>query len=129
MTNGFAAGYGRYAAGVVDVVTKSGTNTLHGDAVEFFRNQNLSPPRWAPPGTPATNDPHSRNQYGGAFGGPFSRDKTFFFFSYSGLRQEETYYRNTAVVPTAAERAGDFSQSSRRPTDPLTGQPFPGGII
>jgi hypothetical protein len=49
--------------------------------------------------------------------------------SYSGLRQQETYYRNTAVVPTALERAGDFSQSAIKPRDPLTGQPFPGGII
>src|SRR5437667_642122 len=129
LTNGFAAEYGRYAAGVVDVVTKSGTNTLHGAAFEFFRNQNLNSPRWAPPGTSATSDPLSRNQYGGAFGGPFSKDKTFFFVSYSGLRQQETYYRNTAVVPTALERAGDFSQSARKPNDPLTGQPFPGGII
>src|SRR5438094_9765411 len=129
LTNGFAAEYGRYTAGIVDVVTKSGTNTLHGAAFEFFRNQNLNSPRWVPPGTPSTNDPLDRNQYGGAFGGPFAKDKTFFFFSYSGLRQEETYYRNTAVMPTAAERAGDFSASSRRPTDPLTGLPFLGGII
>jgi hypothetical protein len=129
LTNGFSAEYGRFAAGVVDVVTKSGTNTLHGAAFEFFRNEKLNSPRWAPPGTIGTNDPLRRNQYGGAIGGPFAKDKTFFFFSYSGLRQEETYYRNTAVVPTDLERAGDFSQSSRRPTDPLTGQPFPGGII
>src|SRR5712691_2452542 len=129
LTNGYAAEYGRYSAGVVDVVTKSGTNLLHGAAFEFFRNQNLNSPRWVPPGTPSVNDPLDRNQYGVAFGGPVTKDKTFFFFSYSGLRQEETYYRNTAVVPTALERAGDFSLSSRRPTDPLTGQPFPGGII
>ena len=129
LTNGFAAEYGRYSAGVVDVVTKSGTNVLHGALFEFFRNKNLNAPRWTPPGTPSTNDPLDRNQFGGALGGPLNKDKTFFFFSYSGLRQEETYYRNTAVVPTAAERAGDFSQSARRPTDPLTGQPFSGGVI
>jgi hypothetical protein len=129
LTNGYAAEYGRFSAGVVDVVTKSGTNALHGAAFEFFRNQKLNAPRWAPPGTPSTKDPLDRNQYGGAFGGPFKKDKTFFFVSYSGLRQTETYYRNTAVVPTALERAGDFSQSARRPNDPLTGQPFPGGII
>ena len=129
LTNGYSAEYGRYSAGVVDVVTKSGTNVLHGAAFEFFRNKNLNSPRWAPPGTPATNDPLDRNQYGGAAGGPLARDKTFFFVSYSGLRQEETYYRNTAVVPTALERAGDFSQSARKPTDPLTGQPFPGNAI
>lgn len=129
LTNGYSAEYGRYAAGVVDVVTKSGTNTLHGAVFEFFRNEKLNAPRWAPPGTTSTKDPLSRNQYGGAIGGPITKDKTFFFASFSGLRQEETYYRNTAVVPTALERAGDFSQSSRRPTDPVTGQPFPGGII
>ncbi len=129
LTNGYSAEYGRYSAGVVDVVTKSGTNVLHGAAFEFFRNKNLNSPRWAPPGTTATNDPLDRNQYGGAAGGPLAKDKTFFFVSYSGLRQEETYYRNTAVVPTALERLGDFSQSSRKPTDPLTGQPFPNNII
>ncbi len=129
LTNGYSAEYGRYSAGVVDVVTKSGTNDLHGAAFEFFRNQKLNSPRWAPPGTPATNDPLDRNQFGGAAGGPIKKGKTFFFASYSGLRQEETYYRNTAVVPTALERLGDFSQSARKPTDPLTGQPFPGGII
>jgi len=129
LTNGYSAEYGRYSAGVVDVVTKSGTNDFHGAAFEFFRNQKLNAARWTPPGTPSTKDPLDRNQFGGAFGGPIAKSKTFFFASYSGLRQEETYYRNTAVVPTALERAGDFSQSSRRPTDPLTGQAFPGGVI
>jgi Carboxypeptidase regulatory-like domain len=129
LTNGYSAEYGRYSAGVVDVVTKSGTNVLHGAAFEFFRNKSLNSPRWAPPGTTATNDPLDRNQYGGAAGGPLAKDKTFFFVSYSRLRQEETYYRNTAVVPTALERAGDFSQSSRKPNDPLTNLPFPNNII
>ena len=54
---------------------------------------------------PPTKDPLDRNQYGAAFGGRITRDKTFFFTSYSGLRQDETYYRNTAVVPDRA-RAG-----------------------
>src|SRR5690349_3698953 len=129
LTNGYAAEYGRYAAGVVDVVTKSGTNVLHGAAFEFFRNEKLNAKRWAPPGTTATKDPLDRNQFGAALGGPLRTDQTFFFGSYSGLRQEETYYRNSAVVPTDRERAGDFSASARRPNDPQTGQPFPGGII
>jgi len=129
LTNGYSAEYGRYSAGVVDVVTKSGTNVMHGAAFEFFRTKTLNAPRWVPPGTPIVNDPLDRNQFGGALGGSVTKDKTFFFVSYSGLRQEETYYRNTAVVPTALERAGDFSQSARKPTDPLTGQPFPGNII
>lgn len=129
ITNSYAAEYGRYQAGIVDVVTKSGTNEFHGAVYEFFRNEKLNAARWTPPGVASTKDPLDRNQFGAAIGGPLQKDKTFFFASYSGLRQEETYYRNTAVVPTARERAGDFSQSSIRPRDPLTGQPFPGGII
>jgi hypothetical protein len=129
ITNSYAAEYGRYQAGVVDVVTKSGTNQFHGAVYEFFRNEKLNAARWTPPGVASTKDPLDRNQFGAALGGPLQKDKTFFFASYSGLRQEETYYRNTAVVPTARERAGDFSQSAQRPRDPVTGQPFPGGII
>jgi hypothetical protein len=129
LTNGYSAEYGRYSAGVVDIVTKSGTNVFHGAAFDFIRNEKLNSPRWAPPGPAGTNDPLDRKQFGGAFGGPVVKGKTFFFASYSGLRQEETYYRNTAVVPTAAERAGDFSLSSIKPRDPVTGVAFPGGII
>ena len=129
ITNSYAAEYGRYPAGIVDVVTKSGTNQFHGAVFEFFRNEKLNAKRWAPPGTTAAKDPLDRNQFGAALGGPIQKDKTFFFVSYSGLRQEETYYRNTAVVPTARERAGDFSQSAIKPRDPATNQPFPGGII
>src|SRR6185503_11215126 len=108
---------------------KSGTNQFHGAVYEYYRDESLNATRWAPPGTTGTKDPLDRNQFGGAFGGPLQKDRTFFFVSYSGLRQEETYYRNTAVVPTALERAGDFSQSASKPRDPSTGQPFPGGII
>src|SRR5262245_2486357 len=111
ITNNYAAEHGRYPAGIVDVVTKSGTNQFHGAAFEFFRDESLNARRWAPPGGTSTTDPLNRNQYGAAGGGPIKRQKTFFFASYSGLRQEETYYRNTAVVPTTRERTGDFSQS------------------
>ncbi|HET9467865.1 MAG TPA: carboxypeptidase regulatory-like domain-containing protein, partial [Vicinamibacterales bacterium] len=129
ITNNFAAEYGRYPAGVIDVVTKSGTNQFHGAAFEFFRDEALNSKRWAPPGATSAKDPLDRNQYGAAFGGPINRDKTFFFASYSGLRQEETYYRNSAVVPTALERAGDFSQSAVKPRDPVTGVAFPNNLI
>jgi hypothetical protein len=110
ITNNYAAEYGRYPAGVVDVVTKSGTNQLHGAAFEFYRNEALNAERWTPPGVAPGKDPLDRNQYGAALGGPVRRDRTFFFASYSGLRQEETYYQNTAVVPTPLERTGNFSQ-------------------
>ena len=129
ITNNYAAEYGRYPAGVIDVVTKSGTNQLHGAVFAFFRDENLNAKRWAPPGTASTKDPLDRNQYGAAMGGPIDRDKTFYFVSYSGLRQEETFYRNTAVVPTALERAGDFSLSALKPRDPVTGLAFPGNLI
>jgi hypothetical protein len=129
ITSSYTAEYGRYPAGVVDVVTKSGTNRYQGAAFEFFRDEALNAKRWAPPGGASAKDPLDRNQYGGAFGGPVRRDRTFFFGSYSGLRQTETYYRASAIMPTALERAGDFSQSARRPTDPQTGTPFQGGVI
>jgi len=129
ITNNYAAEYGRYQAGIVDLVTKSGTNQFHGAVYEYFRDESLNADRWVPPGVEASKDPLDRNQFGAAFGGPIRKDRTFFFVSYSGLRQESTYYRNSAVVPTALERAGDFSQSSIRPRDPATGQPFPGGVI
>ncbi len=64
ITNNFSAEYGRYPAGVIDVITKSGTNQLHGAAFEFFRDESLNAKRWAPPGTPSTKDPLDRNQYG-----------------------------------------------------------------
>ena len=57
LTNGYAAEYGRYSAGVVDVVTKSGTNVFHGAAFEFFRNEKLNAPRWAPPGIASDDGP------------------------------------------------------------------------
>jgi Carboxypeptidase regulatory-like domain len=129
ITNNYAAEYGRYPAGIVDVVTKSGTNELHGAAFEFFRDESLNAKRWVPPGVTAVKDPLDRHQYGAAGGGPFKKDRTFYFLSYSGLRQEETYYRNSAVVPTDRERAGDFSQSMIKPRDPLTNARFLNDII
>lgn len=129
ITNSYAAEYGRYQAGVVDVVTKSGANQFHGAVFAFFRDESLNARRWAPPGVVSAKDPLDRHQYGAALGGRIVRDRTFFFGSYSGLRQEETYYRNTAVVPTPLERAGNFSQSASRPRDPLTGQTFPGDVV
>ena len=130
ITNSYAAEYGRYQAGIVDMVTKSGTNQLPRRRLRVLPRR--EPERGAlgaaRESTPS-KDPLDRDQFGAAFGGPIQKDKTFFFASYSGLRQEGTYYRNTAVVPTALERAGDFSQSAIKPRDPATGQPFPGGII
>jgi len=125
ITNSYSAEFGRFAAGIVDVVTKSGTNNFHGSLFEYFRNDALNANSWGATSKP----PLHRNQFGGSFGGPVIKDRTFFFGSYSGLRQREVDFTNTAIVPTAAERKGDFSASKIKPKDPLTNQPFPGGII
>src|SRR4030095_9300618 len=74
ITSSYAAEYGRYPAGVVDVVTKSGTNQYHGAAFEFFRDESLNAKRWAPPGGTSVQEPIDRNQFGAAFGGRITRD-------------------------------------------------------
>jgi TonB dependent receptor len=68
--------------------------------------------------------PFKRNQFGGTLGGPIRRDKTFFFVSYSGLRQTTSTFLNNAIVPTDLERVGNFTASATKPTDPATGLPF-----
>jgi hypothetical protein len=120
-TNGYNVEYGRFSNGVINVVTKSGTNTLRGSAFEYFRDGKLNARDW---GSVTATPPLNRNQYGGTFGGPLTRDRTFFFVSYSGLRQTTSAFLNNAIVPTALERTGDFSQSKTVPTDPATGLTF-----
>jgi hypothetical protein len=127
-TNSYSAEFGKFAGGVVNVITKSGTNDFHGSLFEFFRNDKLNANVWTPGGT-LNKAPLHRNQFGGSFGGPIKRNKTFFFGTYSGLRQVTSTLLNTAVVPTSLERSGNFSQSKVTPNDPQTSKPFPGGII
>jgi hypothetical protein len=115
ITNSYSAEYGRFAGGVVDVVTKSGTNALHGSLFEFLRNDVLNANRWVPGQSLLQKDPLKRNQFGGSFGGPLIRDRTFYFGSYSGLRQRQTNFANTAQPPTAAERNGIFSSRIKDP--------------
>lgn len=125
VTNSYSAEYGRFAGGAIDIITKSGTNAFAGSAFNYFRDDALNARAW----NTSTKPPLRRNQYGATLGGPLRRNHAFFFGSFSGLRQKQQVVRNTAVVPTALERAGDFSQSPRKPIDPLTRQPFPGGVI
>jgi len=125
VTNSFSSEFGRFAGGVVEVITKSGTNQYHGSLFEFLRNDKLNAYTYGA----LTKAPLRRNQFGGAFGGRIIKDKTFFFGSYSGLRQLQSVFKNTAVVPTALERAGNFSASRVQPRDPLTNQPFLNNII
>ncbi|RPI21909.1 MAG: TonB-dependent receptor [Acidobacteria bacterium] len=127
-TNGLSAEYGRFAGGVISVVTKSGTNDFHGSLYEFVRNDKLNANRWTP-GETAFKEPLRRNVFGGTFGGPIVRSKAFFFFSFDGLRERGVEYVRSATPPTALERMGDFSASPRKPLDPLTGAPFPDARI
>jgi len=126
VTNSYSAEYGRFAGGVINIITRSGGNQFHGSLFEFFRNNDLNAYPWLS----LTTSPLHRNQFGGTFGGPIRKNKTFFFGTYSGLRQIQNSFLNTAVVPTALERTGNFSQSKIAPKDPNNGNaPFPGGII
>jgi hypothetical protein len=120
-TNSYNAEYGRYASGIINVLTKSGANKYHGALFEYLRNDVFNANDW---GSQLAKAPFHRNQFGGAIGGPIKQDKAFFFFSYSGLRQATSTFLSGAVVPTALERAGDFSASGTKPVDPATGATF-----
>ncbi len=120
-TNAYNAEYGRFSSGIINVITKAGTNRYKASAFEYFRGGHLNAKEW---GSQLPTPALERNQYGGTLGGPIATNKTFFFASFSGLRQTTQTFLNTAIVPTAAERTGDFRQSRTLPTDPATGQLF-----
>ncbi|MBM3734956.1 MAG: TonB-dependent receptor [Acidobacteria bacterium] len=132
LTNNYSAEYGRNAGGVINAITKSGTNTLRGSLYEFVRNDTFDARNFFSLVQPKLR----RNQFGASAGGPVTipklysgRDRTFFFVSYEGLRERRANTVSNLVVPTAGERRGDFSASARRPTDPTTRAAFPGNII
>ena len=127
LTNTASAEFGHSAGSTTNIVTRSGSNQLHGSLYEFLRNDDLDARNFF-----AQNvEPLKQNQFGGTIGGPIRRDKTFFFGYYEGFRnrQGQTY---TSTVPSVFERQGDFSHT----IDPssgsvlplineLTGEPFP----
>jgi Carboxypeptidase regulatory-like domain len=111
-TNSYSAEFGRTAGGVVNLVTKSGTNSFHGTAFEFFRNKvlNANPNHQFPTGSPAdltgfvAKPPFRQNQYGGSLGGPIKKNKTFFFGDYEQEKQAKGIRVNDLAVPTLCER-------------------------
>ncbi|MBV9084890.1 MAG: TonB-dependent receptor [Acidobacteriaceae bacterium] len=123
-TSNYSAEYGRFGNGVINVITRSGTNDFHGSAFEFLRNTKLNANTYNALAKP----PLHRNQFGGTFGGPVMRNKTFFFATYSGLRQSTTTFLNGAVVPTIAQRNGNFS-GSKPIIDPRNGIQFNNNMI
>jgi hypothetical protein len=124
-TNNFDAKYGGSGGAVVNIVTKSGTNEIHGAAFEFLRNGALNARNFF--GT--QKDALKRSQFGGTIGGPIKKDKLFFFGSWQRAILNNITYSNTEFVPTAAERGGDFSAKPGTIKDPTTGVAIPGKVI
>jgi len=124
-TSNYSAQYGNFGGAVVNVVTRSGSNKLHGSAFEFVRNGAMNARNFFA----AQSDNLKRNQYGGTVGGPAIRDRLFYFGSYQGTTIRNTSFTNTAFVPSEALRKGDFTSTGRSITDPETGRPFPGNVI
>jgi hypothetical protein len=117
ITNNYSAEYPSKPGAIVSAVTKSGTNAFHGTLFEFLRNDNLDAFPWpakARGGANPQKPEFKRNQFGGSLGGPIFRDKTFFFGSYEGLRENQG--ENAVVVlPTARGRQGFLGPSQRDP--------------
>jgi len=114
----FPAEYGRTAGSVLNVVYKSGTNQFHGSAYEFLRNSKLDANTFYNNARNVALSSFKRSQYGGTFGGPVIKDKTFFMTSYEGLRQR-SFSSRTTTVPTELQRAGDFSQTFAGANNPV----------
>jgi hypothetical protein len=121
----FTAEYGNAAGGIVNIVTRSGTNDIHGSAFEFLRNGKLNARNFFAP----VQDTLKRNQFGGSVGGPIVKDRLFYFGTFQGTRVRSEPAGRVAFVPTEAERRGDFSSTSRQLIDPVTRQPFPNNQI
>jgi hypothetical protein len=128
MTDEFSVVSGNYGAryvsapgGAVNIVTKSGTNEIHGDAFEFVRNGDVNAHNFF-----ATSaDPLKRNQFGGDLGAPILHDRWFVFGGYQGTRLSDIAGGNVAFVPNAAQRGGNLSNVTTPIKNPATGLPFP----
>src|SRR5579863_10621487 len=104
-TSALTAQNGIHSGASITAVTKSGSNSFHGDAFDFFRNGDMNARNFFAP----TRDTLKRNQYGGTIGGPIMRNKLFFFFGYQGTRTRQDPSTTNAFVPTPAMLTGDFS--------------------
>jgi hypothetical protein len=123
----FTAEYGNAGGGIVNIITRSGTNDIHGSLFHFLRNGNLNARQFFAP----VQDALKRNQFGGSAGGPLLRDKLFYFGTFQGTRLRNTPAGLVRFVPTAAERNGDFSSlpPGRQLVDPVSRTPVPGNLI
>jgi hypothetical protein len=125
LTNTFDAEYGRNSGSVVNVVTKSGTNQFHGNMYEFFRNKVLNANAYCFSADGCPKPQFNQNQFGGTFGGPIVKDRTFFFTSYEGRRIRQGIPSPAVPVPTDAERPSANQAFSDFSADgPLQGSLF-----
>ena len=127
-TQNFSAEHGGAMGGVINAVTKSGTNEFHGSAFNFLRNDKLDATSFDANRSGAQKGKLRRNQFGATLGGPIVRNRAFFFYAYEGTRtrQAQAFLHNVA---TDIERQADFSVSRNKPNDPDTGSPFPNHTI
>ena len=117
-TGNFDAEYGNFSGGQVLVATKSGTNQLHGSALEFLRNTDLNARNFFSP----ERAQYDRNQYGGAVGGPLRKDRIFFFADYQETRMTQGLETGLISVPSLANRTGDFSDNAASLSGTVNGQ-------
>jgi outer membrane receptor protein involved in Fe transport len=139
LTNNYDAEYGRTSGGIVNQITKSGTNAFHGDVFEFVRNNALN----ATDALLAEKAPYNRNVFGGTTGGPVKKDKAFFFVAYQGARRMEGQTPQAVAVLDQNERTGNFSElcgtysstgtctdpNGTQLYDPISGNPYPNNHV
>lgn len=125
-TNAMSAEFGRSAGGAINVTIKSGTNQFHGNLFQFVRNDAFDANDFFNSGRQKPS--FRQNQFGGTFGGPIIRERTFFFGDYQGTRVRRGR-SEVVTVPVAQQRGGDFSSDNFRVFDPLTSRPGPGGAF
>ncbi len=123
----YDAEFGGKSGGIINVITKSGTNGFHGSVFEFVRNDIFDAENFFVKPT-QSKPPFKQNQFGGSISGPIQRDKTFFFADYEGERVRKSL-TDTFTVPTAAEASGNFTGSGITVNNPSTGTPFPNDTI
>ena len=128
-TDNYSAEYGRAGGAIINATIRSGTNQFHGVAYDYLRNTVLN--AYGPFIGTGVKPTLVQNQFGGTFGGPVKRDKLFFFGDFEGLRNVNRAIQ-TAVVPTAAQAQGTFTDAQGNPIplqNPITGAQYPNGVI
>jgi hypothetical protein len=136
LTSNYGAQFGRNGSAQIETITKSGTRDFHGDLFEFLRNEDFNARNFFQ----AERPEYRKHDYGYTIGGPVfipklyntGKDKTFFFFSEEWRRELVPGQNFNSLVPTAAERSGNFSDvcpGSNCPVDPSTGAPYPGNQV